>query len=155
MFGFQGLLFLLCALSEPDVSKVRVGKLSPYGIETLRNIFDFLDIRFDIMPDPSTGTVILRCVGCGYKNLSRKLSWLFTIDIPQGCPASTGKGWYSYGFQSPVVLKFWCSFVSWVNRDKSSGLQNLLVRVHYYCKGDERPFSTMYLQMIIKCSRLS
>ncbi|ESR37328.1 hypothetical protein CICLE_v10028663mg [Citrus x clementina] len=70
----QGLLFLLCALSEPDVSKVRVGKLSPYGIEMLRNIFDFLDIRFDIMPDPSTGTVILRCVGCGYKNLSRKLS---------------------------------------------------------------------------------
>ncbi|KAJ4704882.1 RNA 3'-terminal phosphate cyclase-like protein [Melia azedarach] len=70
----QGLLFLLCALCEPDVSKVRVGKLSPYGIETLRNIRDFLGVTFDIKPDPATGTVILRCVGCGYKNLSRKRS---------------------------------------------------------------------------------
>ncbi|KAJ0013245.1 hypothetical protein Pint_21701 [Pistacia integerrima] len=70
----QGLLFLLCALCEPDVSKVRVGKLSPYGIETLRSIRDFLGVTFDIRPDPSTGTVILRCVGCGYKNLARKVS---------------------------------------------------------------------------------
>ncbi|KAK4855893.1 hypothetical protein QYF36_012037 [Acer negundo] len=56
----QGLLFLLCALSEPDVSKIRVGKLSAYGIETLRSIIDFLSVKFDIKPDPSTGTVILR-----------------------------------------------------------------------------------------------
>ncbi|KAK2640840.1 hypothetical protein Ddye_022603 [Dipteronia dyeriana] len=70
----QGLLFLLCALSEPDVSKIRVGKLSAYGIETLRSIRDFLTVIFDIKPDPSTGTVILRGMGCGYKNLSRKAS---------------------------------------------------------------------------------
>ncbi|KAK0606376.1 hypothetical protein LWI29_037061 [Acer saccharum] len=70
----QGLLFLLCALSEPDVSKIRVGKLSAYGIETLRSIIDFLSVKFDIKPDPSTGTVILRGMGCGYKNLSRKAS---------------------------------------------------------------------------------
>lgn len=71
---FQGLLFLLCALSPQDVSKVRVGKLSPYGIETLRNIRDFLGVKFVIKPDPSTETVILKCVGCGMKNLSRKVS---------------------------------------------------------------------------------
>ncbi|KAK3443737.1 probable RNA 3'-terminal phosphate cyclase-like protein [Eucalyptus grandis] len=70
----QGLLFLLCALSPQDVSKVRVGKLSPYGIETLRNIRDFLGVKFVIKPDPSTETVILKCVGCGMKNLSRKVS---------------------------------------------------------------------------------
>jgi RNA 3'-terminal phosphate cyclase-like protein len=70
----QGLLFLLCALCPEDVSKVRVGKLSPYGIETLRHIRDFLGVKFVIKPDPSTGTVILKCVGCGLKNLSRKLS---------------------------------------------------------------------------------
>lgn len=70
----QGLLFLLCALCPRDVSKVRVGKLSPYGIEVLRHIRDFLGVTFVIKPDPSTETVILRCVGCGLKNLSRKAS---------------------------------------------------------------------------------
>ncbi|KAJ4826601.1 hypothetical protein Tsubulata_038125 [Turnera subulata] len=66
----QGLLFLLCALCPEDVSKVRVGKLSPHGIETLRHIRDFLRVKFDIKPDPSTGTVVLKCVGC----LSRRTS---------------------------------------------------------------------------------
>ncbi|KAL5219283.1 hypothetical protein ABZP36_019967 [Zizania latifolia] len=31
----QGLLFILCTLSSPDVSKVRVGQLTPFAIETL------------------------------------------------------------------------------------------------------------------------
>ncbi|KAI4385424.1 hypothetical protein MLD38_003451 [Melastoma candidum] len=70
----QGLLFILCALCPQDVSKVRVGQLTPYGIETLRNISDFLGVKFDIRPDPSTETLILKCVGCGLKNLSRKAS---------------------------------------------------------------------------------
>ncbi|KAH9329493.1 hypothetical protein KI387_001601 [Taxus chinensis] len=70
----QGLLFLLCALCPEDVSKVRVGKLSAYGIKTLRHIKDFLGVQFNIKPDPTTGTVILTCIGCGYKNLSRKVS---------------------------------------------------------------------------------
>ncbi|XP_024017516.1 probable RNA 3'-terminal phosphate cyclase-like protein [Morus notabilis] len=70
----QGLLFLLCALCPQDISKVRVGKLSPYGIETLRNIRDFLGVKFVIKPDPATGTVILKGFGCGLRNLSRKVS---------------------------------------------------------------------------------
>ncbi|KAL2486941.1 putative RNA 3'-terminal phosphate cyclase-like protein [Abeliophyllum distichum] len=70
----QGLLFLLCALCPQDVSKVRVGQLVPHGIEVLRHIRDFLGVKFVIKPDPSTMTVILKCVGCGLKNLSRKIS---------------------------------------------------------------------------------
>ncbi|KAH0459716.1 hypothetical protein IEQ34_012530 [Dendrobium chrysotoxum] len=70
----QGLLFLLCAVCPPDVSKVRVGKLTPYSIATLRNIRDFLGVKFVIKPEPTTNTVILKCVGCGLKNLSRKIS---------------------------------------------------------------------------------
>ncbi|XP_039146654.1 probable RNA 3'-terminal phosphate cyclase-like protein [Dioscorea cayenensis subsp. rotundata] len=70
----QGFLFLLCALCPPDVSKVRVGKLTPYGIETLRHIRDFLGVKFIIQPETSTNTVILKCVGCGMKNLSRKIT---------------------------------------------------------------------------------
>ncbi|BFG34522.1 hypothetical protein CerSpe_207960 [Prunus speciosa] len=69
----QGLLFLLCALCPQDVSKVRVGKLSPYGIDTLRNINDFLGVKFVIMPCASTSTVLLKCVGCGLRNPSRKI----------------------------------------------------------------------------------
>ncbi|CAA7061126.1 unnamed protein product [Microthlaspi erraticum] len=70
----QGLLFTLCALCQQDVSKVRVGTLAPYAVETLRNIKEFLEVTFDIKPDPSTGTVILTCVGSGLPNLNRKLS---------------------------------------------------------------------------------
>ncbi|CAH9061419.1 unnamed protein product [Cuscuta epithymum] len=70
----QGLLFLLCAMCPQDVSKVRVGKLSPYAIEALRHIKDFLGVKFVINPDSASGTVILKCVGSGLKNISRKLS---------------------------------------------------------------------------------
>lgn len=70
----QGLLFLLCALCPEDVCKVRVGKLSPYAIRTLRLIKEFLNIQFNIKPDPPTGTVILTCVGSGYRNITRKIS---------------------------------------------------------------------------------
>ncbi|KAL1199184.1 putative RNA 3'-terminal phosphate cyclase-like protein [Cardamine amara subsp. amara] len=70
----QGLLFILCALCQKDISKVRVGTLSPYGVETLRNIKEFLDVNFHISPDPSTGTVMLKCSGSGLINLARKLS---------------------------------------------------------------------------------
>ncbi|XP_028802485.1 probable RNA 3'-terminal phosphate cyclase-like protein isoform X2 [Neltuma alba] len=69
----QGLLFLLCALCPQDVSKIRVGQLPQHGIETLRNIREFLDLKFVIKPDPKTHTVILKCIGAGLKNLSRKL----------------------------------------------------------------------------------
>ncbi|CAA6668922.1 unnamed protein product [Spirodela intermedia] len=53
----QGLVFLLCALCPQDVSKVR-----------------FLGVKFVITPEPVTSTVLLKCVGCGLKNLSRKAS---------------------------------------------------------------------------------
>nr|KYP51219.1 putative RNA 3'-terminal phosphate cyclase-like protein [Cajanus cajan] len=70
----QGLLFLLCALCPQDVSKVRVGKLSQHGVETLRNIRDFLNLKFIIKPDPDSQSVFLKCIGYGMKNLSRKVS---------------------------------------------------------------------------------
>ncbi|GAQ89366.1 RNA 3'-terminal phosphate cyclase [Klebsormidium nitens] len=69
----QGFLFMLCALCPEDVSKVRVGRLSPNAIRMLRCIKDFFGVQFSIKPDSATGTVILSCVGSGYKNLSRKV----------------------------------------------------------------------------------
>ncbi|KAL8160146.1 hypothetical protein V2J09_001683 [Rumex salicifolius] len=73
----QGLLFVLCALCPEDISKVRVGKLSLYGIQALKLIRDFLNNTFAILPDPSTGTLILKCKGSGVRNLFRK-AWLIT-----------------------------------------------------------------------------
>ncbi|KAL0558927.1 hypothetical protein IC582_003514 [Cucumis melo] len=70
--NINGLLFLLCALCPNDVSKVRVGEITPYGIETLRNIYDFLKVMFHIEPDPSSQTVLLKCVGFDLKNFSMK-----------------------------------------------------------------------------------
>ncbi|ONI00913.1 hypothetical protein PRUPE_6G111200 [Prunus persica] len=66
--------FFFVSLCPQDASKVRVGKLSPYGIDTLKNISDFLGVKFVIMPCASTSTVLLKCVGCGMRKLSRKIS---------------------------------------------------------------------------------
>ncbi|GBG72172.1 hypothetical protein CBR_g11105 [Chara braunii] len=73
-FTHQGLLLLLCALCPEDVSKVRLGRLSPNAIRTLRTIKEFLGVQFNIQAEPSTGTVMLSCVGSGCKNLSRKIT---------------------------------------------------------------------------------
>ncbi|XP_039781875.1 probable RNA 3'-terminal phosphate cyclase-like protein isoform X1 [Panicum virgatum] len=70
----QGLLFILCALCPADVSKFCVGQLTPHGIETLRNIRDFLNVMFVIKPDPNSNTVTLKCVGGGVNNTARKVS---------------------------------------------------------------------------------
>ncbi|XP_002971213.2 probable RNA 3'-terminal phosphate cyclase-like protein [Selaginella moellendorffii] len=70
----QGLLFILCALCPEAVSKVRVGKLSSYGIKMLQHIKEFLGVQFSIKPDPATGTVLLTCIGSGFQNLYRKVS---------------------------------------------------------------------------------
>ncbi|KAK8503453.1 hypothetical protein V6N13_094711 [Hibiscus sabdariffa] len=66
-------------LRNTYVSKVRVGKLSPYGIETLRQIIDVLDVQFVIKPDPSTGTVILKCCGSGMKKDNLMTCYGFAI----------------------------------------------------------------------------
>ncbi|KAL1190728.1 putative RNA 3'-terminal phosphate cyclase-like protein [Cardamine amara subsp. amara] len=77
----QGLLFIRCALFQQDISKVRVGTLSPSGVETLRNINEFLGLNFDIRPGTTTWTLMLKCIGSGLIKLSRKLSWFITIIV--------------------------------------------------------------------------
>ena len=76
---FVGFIISLCALYPQSVSKVRVGKPCQHGIETLRNMRDFFNVRFVIEPDPNKGTVILKCIGSGMKNLSRKILWTMLI----------------------------------------------------------------------------
>jgi RNA 3'-terminal phosphate cyclase-like protein len=68
----QWLAFLFMALCPEDVSKLRIGKLSEYGIQMLRNIDEFFGVRFKMDTDFKTSTVVLTCVGSGFKNLNKK-----------------------------------------------------------------------------------
>ncbi|EFJ33686.1 hypothetical protein SELMODRAFT_439076 [Selaginella moellendorffii] len=63
-----------CKFNSPDVSKVKVGKLSSYDIKTLQHIKEFLGVQFSIKPDPATGMALLTCIGSGFQNLYRKVS---------------------------------------------------------------------------------
>jgi RNA 3'-terminal phosphate cyclase-like protein len=79
------------ALCPEDVSQIRLGKLSPFTcasnfsaadfvyvswsrrIDFLRNLREFFGATFKIEPDTSTHTVLLTCLGIGYKNLAKKM----------------------------------------------------------------------------------
>ena len=70
--SFQSVYLLFMALSEENVSKIRLGKLSRYTIQFLRHLKDFFSVVFKIKPDHENGTVLLSCLGAGVKNFSRK-----------------------------------------------------------------------------------
>ncbi|CAK4696552.1 hypothetical protein LEN26_006201 [Aphanomyces euteiches] len=70
----QCLALLLMTLSPEDVSKVRFGKLTPYSIQYLRHLRDFFGVTFKIKADNDTQTVLLSCLGLGFKNLSKKVT---------------------------------------------------------------------------------
>ncbi|KIY96947.1 RNA 3'-terminal phosphate cyclase-likeprotein [Monoraphidium neglectum] len=72
--GHQGLLLLLAALGPEEVSQVRLGPLTPHAVRTLRHIREFFGVMFDLKTENTSGTIILTCVGCGLKNLSRKIT---------------------------------------------------------------------------------
>ena len=64
----------MCVGPAEEVSKLRVGKLSPYTIQYLRNLRLFFGTTFKIVADEETGTVLMSCVGNGYKNFARKVN---------------------------------------------------------------------------------
>jgi len=53
---------------------VRLGPLTPHAVRTLRHIREFFGVLFDMKAETSSSTIILTCVGCGLKNLSRKIT---------------------------------------------------------------------------------
>lgn len=60
------LLFFLYRL------QVRFGELSENGIAILRLIRDSFGAVFKIKEDPETNTVMISCLGTGYRNVSRR-----------------------------------------------------------------------------------
>ena len=79
----QSLAVVLMGLGPPDVSKYMVGPLSPYTVQCLRHVRDFMDLTFKletlVREDEEDRTlrmgadkVVLTCVGVGFTNLSKR-----------------------------------------------------------------------------------
>jgi RNA 3'-terminal phosphate cyclase-like protein len=69
----QALLLTLAALGPPELNRIRIGAISPPALHTLRLLRDFLGVTFDVRPEAASGTVLLSCIGCGMKNLGRRV----------------------------------------------------------------------------------
>uniref|UniRef100_H2XT24 RNA 3'-terminal phosphate cyclase-like protein n=2 Tax=Ciona intestinalis TaxID=7719 RepID=H2XT24_CIOIN len=79
----QYLAALFMALGEQDVGKVLFGPLTPYTIEFLRHIRDFLQVTFKLEAKTYSGDqmgqnigsskVLLTCVGVGFSNMSKTI----------------------------------------------------------------------------------
>ncbi|CAM9759243.1 unnamed protein product [Phaeothamnion confervicola] len=67
----QALALLLMVLCPEDVSRLRVGRLTQYSVRVLRLLRDFFGVTFRIKPDHDSSTVMMSCLGIGYKNLAR------------------------------------------------------------------------------------
>lgn len=67
----QSTALLLMCLGPEDVSRIRMGTLSPYSIVSLRLFKKALDVEFKVKADPETRTVMLSCLGSGYRNMAR------------------------------------------------------------------------------------
>jgi len=63
------LLFMAC--NKEDVSKVKLGKLSPFTVNFLRDMRDFLGVTFRLKPNDEDGTVDAACIGTGYTNTAK------------------------------------------------------------------------------------
>ncbi|KAJ2162578.1 hypothetical protein GGF46_000581 [Coemansia sp. RSA 552] len=70
----QWLALLLMVLGPEHAMKTRIGKLTPFSIQYLRDIRDFFNITFKIKPDPGTNTVLVTCLGSGFSNVGKKTS---------------------------------------------------------------------------------
>jgi RNA 3'-terminal phosphate cyclase-like protein len=68
----QAMMLLLMILCPEDVSKIRLGKLTPYTVDCLRLYKEIFGVTFKIVPDPGTTTCVLSCLGIGFKNMARK-----------------------------------------------------------------------------------
>jgi RNA 3'-terminal phosphate cyclase-like protein len=69
--GMQSLVLLWMCLTPEDVSRLRIGTMSQYTIESLRLFKEGFGVEFKVKADQGTKTVLLSCLGSGYRNMSR------------------------------------------------------------------------------------
>lgn len=76
----QSLASLFMCLGPADVSKFLIGPLSPYTVQYLKHIKEFLDVMFKLETKVNTeeelqlgaDKVLMTCVGTGYSNISKR-----------------------------------------------------------------------------------
>lgn len=69
--GAQGIAFLLMCLGPEDATRIRVGTLTQYSVETLRLIKQAFGVEFKVTADEETGSILLSCLGSGYRNMAK------------------------------------------------------------------------------------
>ena len=67
----QSLVLLFMCLGPEDVSRIRIGTLSQYTIVSLRLFKEAFGVECKLKADDSTKTIILSCLGTGYRNMAR------------------------------------------------------------------------------------
>ena len=67
----QSIALLLMCLGPEDVSRIRIGSLSKYTIVSLRLFKEAFGVEFKIKADNESKTVLLSCLGTGYRNMAR------------------------------------------------------------------------------------
>ncbi|KAJ1811978.1 hypothetical protein LPJ75_003884, partial [Coemansia sp. RSA 2598] len=68
----QWMALLMMVLGPEHVSRTRIGKLTPFTIQYLRDIREFFNTTFKIKPDPETNTIAMTCLGSGFTNVGKK-----------------------------------------------------------------------------------
>jgi len=69
--GVQSLALLLMCLGPEDVARIRVGTLSQYTIGSLRLFKVAFGVEFKVKADHESKTVLLSCLGTGYRNMAK------------------------------------------------------------------------------------
>jgi len=67
----QSLVLLWMCLGPEDVARIRMGTLSQYTIASLRLFKQAFGVEFKVRADHDTKTVLLSCLGTGYRNMAR------------------------------------------------------------------------------------
>jgi len=67
----QSFCFLMMCVTAEDVSRIRVGTLSQHSISSLRLFKKAFDVEFKVTACAESKTVLLTCLGCGYRNMAR------------------------------------------------------------------------------------
>ena len=72
--NLQSLALLWMLLTPEDVSRIRIGTLSQYTIESLRLFQQVFGVEFKVKADQESKTVLMSCLGTGYRNMAKASS---------------------------------------------------------------------------------